>query len=170
MRTLLTLSLAPALPVLLVATALAACGGDPGDAHAAQQDSTSSHPSIGSTHSGDATSSPSATTVLPSPPTTHAPGPADENCDAAAVHNAIANSDAIEPEMTFEFTYLKCAQGYGWARIQNDGDGATAFFEGSGADIELLDLGTSVCPTYAGMPASIATELAPPGVDWSSEC
>jgi hypothetical protein len=72
--------------------------------------------------------------------------------------------------MAFELTYLECAQGYGWARIQSDIDGATVFFKGAGADIELLDLGTAVCPTHAGMPANVATELAPPGVNWHSEC
>lgn len=158
MRKLLTLSLAPALPVLLVAIVLAACrGGD----NAARQDPTPSDAS---------TSSLPETTVPPSAPTTHAPRPADESCDTTAVHDAIANSDAIEPEMAFELTYLKCAQGYGWARIQSDIDGATVFFKGAGADIELLDLGTAVCPTHAGMPANVATELAPPGVNWHSEC
>src|SRR5215203_5821800 len=94
-----------------------------------------------------------------------------DTCDAAVVHDAIASSDAVADDMTFEITYLKCAEGYGWAQILADyGDGATVFFEGSGGDVALLDLGTSVCPTAVGMPASIATRLAPPGSAWLEEC
>jgi hypothetical protein len=42
-----------------------------------------------------------------------------------------------------DVAYLKCADGYGWAKILADfGDGAAVLFEGSGADITLLDLGS----------------------------
>ena len=49
-------------------------------------------------------------------------------------------------------TYLKYIDDYGWASIAADyGEGATVFFEGSGTDITLLDLGGSVCPMDSGM-------------------
>jgi hypothetical protein len=45
--------------------------------------------------------------------------------------------------VTFDVAYLKCADGYGRAKILADfGDGAAVHFEGSGADITLLDLGS----------------------------
>jgi hypothetical protein len=87
------------------------------------------------------------------------------------VHDAIAGSDAVGEDLTFEITYLKCAESYGWAQIHADfGDSATVFFEGSGTDIALLNLGSAVCPLDSGMPASIATQLAPPGSHWQGEC
>ncbi|HEY6698477.1 MAG TPA: hypothetical protein VIZ67_09630 [Acidimicrobiales bacterium] len=87
------------------------------------------------------------------------------------VHDTIASSDAVGPDLTFEITYLNCADGYGWAQIAADfGESATVILEGSGTDITLLNLGSSVCPTDSGMPVSIATQLAPPGSNWLGEC
>jgi hypothetical protein len=106
-----------------------------------------------------------------SPPAAASPRASGGVCDAAAVHDAIASSDAVAPELAFEVTYLGCADRFGWAEIAADfGDGATVLFEGTGPDIVLLDLGTAVCPTEAGMPASIATRLAPPDLRWLADC
>jgi hypothetical protein len=105
-----------------------------------------------------------------SPATAPTPRPSDGACDAAAVHEAILDSDAVAPDLTFELTYLACADGYGWAQITSDaGEGATVLFAGSGADITLLDLGSSLCATDS-IPASTATRLAPPGSNWQGEC
>ncbi|HEV7763247.1 MAG TPA: hypothetical protein VGO78_29755, partial [Acidimicrobiales bacterium] len=64
------------------------------------------------------------------------------------------------------------ADGYGWVVILADfGDSATVLFAGTGTgtDIELLDLGSSVCPTRVGMPADVAARLAP-NDSWIGEC
>ena len=50
--------------------------------------------------------------------------------------------------------------------VADYGEGATVLFKGSGADIALLDLGSSVCALGSGMPASTADRLAPPGAHW----
>lgn len=93
------------------------------------------------------------------------------SCEEAAVRQAIANSDAIAPSLTFEFTHLKCAEGFGWAMISADiGETATVLFKVSGTDVELLNLGTSVCATDAGIPADVAAQLAPPGRPPLGDC
>jgi hypothetical protein len=72
--------------------------------------------------------------------------------------------------LTFELTYLECANGYGWAQIMGEyGDGATVLLAGSGADITLLNLGSSLCVTDS-IPASTATRLAPTGTNWQGDC
>jgi hypothetical protein len=106
-----------------------------------------------------------------SPPAAQAPEPSDGGCNAAALRDVIAASDAVEVGVTYEISYLNCGEGYGWARIVADfGDGATVLFKGSGADIALLNLGSSVCALDSGMPASTADRLAPPGSHWLGEC
>lgn len=186
MRRFSALLLAPVLVVLLAVTVLVACGGD-GDSATRGQAPTSSEPSTSSIPSTRSTQQTTSTRAEPdvvasaepadastgpvSPPAAPTPRPSDDACDTAVVHDAIASSDAVADDMTFEITYLECAEGYGWAQILADfGDGATVFFEGSGSDIALLDLGSSVCPTAVGMPAGIATQLAPPGSRWLEEC
>src|SRR5829696_6338852 len=180
MRKFSALLAAPVLVVFLAVTVFVACEGD-GDTGARRQGPTSSDPSPRSTQQTTSTSAEpdvaapaepvDASTDPVSPPAAPTPRPSGDPCDAAVVHDAIASSDAVADDMTFEITYLECAEGYGWAQILADyGDGATVFFEGSGSDIALLDLGSSVCPTAAGMPAGIATQLAPPGSLWLEEC
>jgi hypothetical protein len=105
-----------------------------------------------------------------SPPAAPSPRPSGGACDAAAVREAIRNSDAVASDLTFELTYLECANGYGWAQIMGEyGDGATVLFAGSGADITVLNLGSSLCVTDS-IPASIATRLAPAGSSWQGDC
>jgi hypothetical protein len=181
-------TLAPLLGVLLAVTMVAACGGD-GDSAAPRHGPASSERSTRATEQEVVTANPPTTVpvteapaapadspgpVAPaSPPATSAPAPAPAPsgglCDTAAVHDAIAG--AVAPDLAFEVTYLECAEGYGWAQVLADfGDGATAFLQGSGSDITVLDLGSAVCPTAAGMPESIAVQLAPAGSAWRGEC
>jgi hypothetical protein len=178
MRKLLTLSLALALTALLAVTGFVVFGGDGGSA--ARQGATSSDP-IGSRQetlsastdpAGVGTVQPVGASGVPmSPPAAQAPEPSDGGCNAAALRDVIAASDAVEVGVTYEISYLNCGEGYGWARIVADfGDGATVLFKGSGADIALLNLGSSVCALDSGMPASTADRLAPPGSHWLGEC
>ena len=180
MRKLSGLLVAPALTVLMAVTILGACGGGRNTA-APGQGSTSSNRSSHST--GDITSTGAqpeavvpaepldASTDPVSPTSAPTPGPSGGGCDPAVVHDAIAGSEAVGADVTFKVTYLKCIDDYGWASIAADyGEGATVFFEGSGTDITLLDLGSSVCPMDSGMPESVATRLAPPGSHWRGEC
>jgi len=172
--------LVPALTALLAVTGFVALGGD-GDTAVRRPSTPSSDPATGSRGQSTIVSAPPVA-VAPAPPVEASadvvrpavaptPGPSGGGCDAAVVHDAIASSDALGADLTFEITYLTCAEGYGWARILVDyGEGATVFLEGSGADIALLDLGSSVCPLDSGIPASVATELAPPGSHWQGEC
>jgi hypothetical protein len=179
MRKFLTLSLVLALAALLIVTGLVAHRGDGGTE--AREGTTSSDPPLRSRQETMAMSAePEA--VAPaqpvrasgdpmSPPAAQAPEPSDVGCNAPALRDAIAASDAVEDGVTFEISYLNCGEGYGWAQIVAAfGDGATVLFKGSGADIELLNLGSSVCPLDSGMPASTADRLAPPGSHWLGEC
>ena len=95
-----------------------------------------------------------------SPPAAQAPEPSDGGCNAAALRDAIAASDAVGDDVTFEISYLNCGEGYGWAQIVADyGEGATVLFKGSGADIAVLNLGSSVSRSTPGC------RQAPP-TDW----
>jgi len=49
-------------------------------------------------------------------------------------------------------------------------DTATVLLRVSGTDIEVLDLGTSVCPADAGIPADVAAQIAPPGHNPAGDC
>jgi hypothetical protein len=169
MRKYSALLLVPALAALLMVTGFVALGGDGGTTPRRQ----------GSTSSNVSTSAPQATTpaspgsepAVTVQPAAQAPEPADGGCNASAVSDAIAHSDAVGDDVTFEISYLNCGEGYGWARIVADHrDGATVLLKGSGADISLLNLGSSVCAIDSGMPASIADRLAPPGSHWRGEC
>jgi hypothetical protein len=179
MRKLLTLSLALALTALLTVTGFVVYGG--GGGTAARQGTTSSDPSTGSRReSMSASAEPAAVGTVQSVeasgdpmslPAAQAPEPSDGGCDAAALRDVIAASDAVGDDVTYEISYLNCGEGYGWAQIVADfGDGATVLFKGSGADIALLNLGSSVCALDSGMPASTADRLAPPGSHWLGEC
>jgi hypothetical protein len=149
MRKLRTIPVAWVLPVLVALTVLAACGGS-------DEASTNALPSTPETPSTTAPPTPTKTTT--GAETT----PGGGSCDEAAVREAIVNSDAVDPSLSFEFTYLRCAEGFGWATISVEhGDAATVLFKGSGSDVELLNLGSSVCTTDAGIPADVAAQLAP---------
>jgi hypothetical protein len=173
------LLLAPVVPVLLAATVVMAGRGH-GDTAAPRQGPSASTPSITSTP--QTTTSTSTSAPLPavapaapadppttpvSPPAAPDPEPPGGSCDPAAVRDAIDASGGVAPEVTFELTYLACADGFGWAEIMADfGDGATVLLQGSGSDITVLNLGSSVCPTDSGIPESIARRLTPPDEIW----
>ena len=180
-------ALVPVLGVLLAVTVVAACGGGGDSATPRRHGSTSSERSTRSTEQEVVTAAapvapatapvtaapaaPASPPASPAPAPAPAPAPSGGVCDRTAVHDAIAGSGAVAPGVTFEVTYLECADGYGWAGLVADfGDGATAFLEGAGDDLTVLDLGTAVCPTAAGMPESIAVQLAPAGSTWRNEC
>jgi hypothetical protein len=117
------------------------------------------------TNAAASTTESTSTTRPPAPTNTTASAettPSAGSCDEAAVREAIADSDAIDPSLRLEVTYLRCAGGFGWATISVEhGDSATVLFKGSGSDVQLLTLGSSVCTTDAGIPADVATQLAP---------
>jgi hypothetical protein len=147
------LALLPRLPCggldLAALAVLAACGGS---------DSASTNAAPSTTGNPSTTAPPTPTTTTTGAETT----PLGGSCDETAVRDAIANSDALDPSLRFEFTYLRCAEGFGWATISVEhGDSATVLFKGSGSDVELLNLGSSVCTTDAGIPADVAAQLAP---------
>jgi hypothetical protein len=149
MRRLRTIPVAWMLPTLVALTVLAACGDS-------DEPSTAAAPSTTGTPS--TTAAPTPTGTKTGAETT----PRGGSCDEAAVRAAIARSDALDPSLSFEFTYLKCAEGFGWATISvENGDSAMVLFKGSGSDVELLNLGSSVCATDAGIPDDVAAQLAP---------
>jgi hypothetical protein len=95
--------------------------------------------------------------------------PAAAECDEAAVRVAIVNSQAATA--SFDFKYLKCAGGFGWALIGAPNlDTATVHLRVSGTAIVVLNLGTSVCTADSGIPADVAAQIAPPGVDPAGDC
>jgi hypothetical protein len=97
--------------------------------------------------------------------------PAQTGCDEAQVREAIANSGGVAPDLEFDITYLKCADGFGWATITAPNlDSATVLLGVSDAGIEILNLGSSVCTADAGIPADVAAQIAPPGVDPAGDC
>lgn len=98
--------------------------------------------------------------------------PTQAGCDEAQVREAIANADAVAPDLEFDITYLECAAGFGWATINapSIGESATVLLRVSDAGIEVLNLGTSVCTADAGIPADVAAQIAPPGVDPAGDC
>jgi hypothetical protein len=94
-------------------------------------------------------------------------------CDEAAVRDALDNSGAIAEDLEYEITYLKCAEGFGWAvldPIPENFDNATALLRVSDTEIEVLDLGTSLCTADSGIPADVAAQIAPPGVNPAGDC
>jgi hypothetical protein len=92
-------------------------------------------------------------------------------CQEDLVREAIDN--AIAPEFEYEITYLKCAEGFGWAivdPIPENFDTGTALLRVTDTDVELLDLGTSICTADHGIPPEVAAQIAPPGVDPAGDC
>jgi hypothetical protein len=94
-------------------------------------------------------------------------------CDEAAVREALDNSGAIPEDLEYEITYLKCAEGFGWALVDpipENFDTAAALLRVSDTEIEVLDLGTSLCTADYGIPADVAAQIAPPGVNPAGDC
>jgi hypothetical protein len=106
MRQVSALLPAPVPSVLLAAAVLGTCGGD-GDTAAPRRGATSSSSTREST---PATTEPEAAVPAEaaevtrdpvSPPAAPSPRASGDVCDAAAVHDAIARSDAVAPELAF---------------------------------------------------------------------
>lgn len=94
-------------------------------------------------------------------------------CEEAAVREGLDNSGAIAEDLDYEITYLKCAEGFGWAvvdPIPENFDTGTALLRVSGTEIEVLTLGTSFCTADFGIPADVAAQIAPPGVNPAGDC
>jgi hypothetical protein len=91
-------------------------------------------------------------------------------CDEAGLRAAITDSEAVAPGMVYEVTYLRCADGFGWARISSDGEGVTIFLSISPAGITLLDLGSGICVADSGIPADVVPQIAPPRPDPALDC
>jgi hypothetical protein len=91
-------------------------------------------------------------------------------CDEATLRAAIADSEAVAPDMVYEVTYLRCAHGFGWARISSGGEGVTIFLRISDAGMTLLDLGSGVCVAESGIPADVVPQIAPPRPDPALDC
>jgi predicted small secreted protein len=130
--------------VLLAVTVLAACGNDDGGAQIASAAATS------------AAAAPAA----------------QEGCRENLVREALANAGQAET-FEYEITYLKCAEGFGWALVDpipENFDTGTALLRVTGTEVELLDLGTSICTADHGIPADVAAQIAPPGVNPAGDC
>jgi hypothetical protein len=95
------------------------------------------------------------------------------SCDEVAVREALDNSGAIPEDLEYEITYLECAEGFGWALVDpipENFDTGTALLRVSDTEIEVLDLGTSLCTADYGIPADVAAQIAPPGVNPAGDC
>lgn len=130
--------------VLLAATLLAACGDDGGGAQLAGAGGTSA-------------------AAVPA---------AQAGCQENLVREAIANAGQAQ-NFDYEITYLNCAEGFGWAvvdPIPDNFDTGTALLRVTGTEVELLDLGTSICTADQGIPADVAAQIAPPGTNPAGDC
>jgi hypothetical protein len=94
-------------------------------------------------------------------------------CQEDLVREALDNSGAVDPDLEYEITYLKCAEGFGWAVIDpipENVEPAIALLRVSDTEIEVLDIGTSLCTADYGIPADVAAQIAPPGTDPAGDC
>jgi hypothetical protein len=97
---------------------------------------------------------------------------AQEACQEDLVREAIDNS-GIGPDFEYEITYLKCAEGFGWATVDpipENFDTGTAILRVTATEVELLDLGTSICLADHGIPPDVAAQIAPPGANPAGDC
>jgi hypothetical protein len=98
---------------------------------------------------------------------------AQEACQEDLVREAIDNSGGIAPDLEYEITYLKCAEGFGWATLdptQENFDTGTALLRVADSGVEVLDVTTAPCPADLGIPDDVAAEIAPPGSDPNAAC
>ena len=96
---------------------------------------------------------------------------AQEGCQEDLVREALAGFTEAIGE--YDITYLKCAEGFGWATVDpiaENFDTATAILRVSGTEVEVLNLGTSICLADHGIPADVAAEIAPPGANPAGDC
>ena len=104
-----------------------------------------------------------ATTAPETTPPTPATGGSVAPCDRAqALAAVLASGGAVGGG---HIDYLKCLDGFGWAlyRLQMGMgyESAHVILSISADGYEVLNLGTSVCPLDAGVPADVALAIAP---------
>jgi len=105
----------------------------------------------------------SSTMTTTAPATTAAPAstPVPAACDQGEALAAVLASGAAEGGGRID--YLECLDGFGWALYSLGGDIERAHVLLSIATdgYQVLNLGTSLCPLDSGMPADVATAIAP---------
>jgi hypothetical protein len=167
-RRVLVVPVAIALAALLAVTLLSTRGRD-GGAH--EQIADAALPAALSAAQSAAVAEPAA--VDPSA-AVDAPaavvGPAGAECDEATLRAAITESEAVNPDMVYEVAYLRCAEGFGWAIITSEGEGATIFLRLSETGMTLLDLGSGICVADSEIPADVVPQIAPPRPDPARDC
>ena len=107
--------------------------------------------------------SPSSTTTSVTPATAAARSGTvgEEACDRDGARAAVLASDGADGGGSID--YLECLDGFGWAlyRLGGDADAAHVLLSVGTDGYDVLNLGTSVCPADAGMPADVAAAIAP---------
>lgn len=96
---------------------------------------------------------------------------AQEGCQEDLVREALAGFTEAIGE--YEITYLKCAEGFGWATVDpiaENFDTGIAILRVSGTEVEVLNLGTSICLADHGISADVAAQIAPPGANPAGDC
>ena len=141
-----------AMTATIVAGLLMACSDDPGG-------DTSGAPAT----AAGATTTTTASAATSSGPTTAPAAVTDTaagaSCDRDEALASIVASGAAEAGGRID--YLECLDGFGWARYVLGGEGAQVLLSITADGDEVLDLGTSVCPSDSGMPADVAAAIAP---------
>ena len=137
---------------VLMATTLAgvlmACSSSKGPAEPALRASATS-------------SSSTTTTTAPAAPASPASTLVQAACDRGEALTAVLASDAAERGGHIE--YLECLDGFGWAlySLGADMEAAQVLLSITTDGYQVLNLGTSLCPLDSGMPADVATAIAP---------
>jgi hypothetical protein len=87
--------------------------------------------------------------------------PATAACDRGEALAAVLASDAAEGGGHID--YLACLDGFGWAlySLSADMDTAHVLLSITTDGYQVLNVGTSLCPRDSGMPADVATAIAP---------
>jgi hypothetical protein len=105
----------------------------------------------------------SSTTTTTAPATTAAPASTvvQAACDRGEALTAVLASDAAEGGGHID--YLECLDGFGWAiySLGDDLEPAHVLLSITTDRYEVLNVGTSLCPLDSGMPADVATAIAP---------
>jgi hypothetical protein len=110
---------------------------------------------------GASDTSSSSTTTTTGPAATAAPAgtPATAACDRGEALAAVLASDAAEGGGHID--YLECLDGFGWALYSLGAEAAHVLLSITTDGYQVLNLGTSLCPLDSGMPADVATAIAP---------
>jgi hypothetical protein len=106
-------------------------------------------------------SSSTTTTTAPAATATPASTLVKAACDRGEALTAVLASDSAEGGGHID--YLECLDGFGWALYSPGADMETAhvLLSITTDGYEVLNLGTSLCRLDSGMPADVATVIAP---------